>query len=452
MRITADNRKWWVASAVATASGLVLLDETIVGVALPRIADDLSMSVRGSHWVVSAYLLAFAGLAGVGGRCADLFGVRRIFLTGVLAFGVSSVLAGVAASGAFLIAARFLQGLSAALIFPTGFAIVTRTFPDEEKGQALGLLAAVGTAMLGLGPLLGGVLTSYLSWRFVFLVNVPLVLIAMTCVVVLAPRTPPKEIPSIDFAGFVTLVCGLVLLVLGIMEGPDWGWTSTIAPIVLASGSAFLTLFAVIEWRSANPLVDVRLFSYPSLVGAALVFFTGQLTKIVVVVFVPLFLQHRIGLSPLAAGSMMVAGVVGSPLVSVSAGRVADRIGSRTPALVGLAMTLIGTAVIGFAVMARSEILLIPALLIWGFALPFVFLPAARGVMRAVPHARQGEAAGITVTARLLGGVFGMSGASAVFASVGRYDVVFLATAALMVLVFAFAFVMMEREGALRTA
>lgn len=447
MLVSETNRKWWVASAIGTAAGLVLLDETIVGVALPTIARDLSVGLATSHWVVSAYLLTFAAFAAAAGRFADLYGMRRVFLLGTCIFALSSLVAGAAPNAGVLIGARAVQGLGAAIMFPVAFAITTTAFPKEQRGVALGLVAAIGTTMLALGPVIGGVLTTAISWRFIFYINIPLAVLGSLTVVLLARPAPPREVPPADIPGLALLVAGLVLIVLGLMQGSDWGWTNPLVPAAILAGIAALACFAYVERRTEAPLVDVRLFAIPTIAGGALVFFTGQFTKVVVVVFVPIYLQHVVGLSPVLAGAVMLAAVVGSPLVSTQAGQAADRHGSRRPALAGLLATTLGTLLVAAAVSLRSELLVIAALVLWGFALPFNFLPAASAVMRSVPSDRQGEAGGITVTARLLGGVLGMAAASALYAATGRYDAVFYVTAGVMVAVLAVAYATIEREA-----
>ncbi|MBJ3777950.1 MFS transporter [Acuticoccus mangrovi] len=447
MLVTDANRKWWLASGVGAGSGLVLLDESIVGVSLPAMADELSMSLATSHWAVSIYLLTFASFAAASGRLADLHGRRRIFLLGLACFALASLVAGASETAAMLLAARAMQGISAAILFPVGLAITTAAFPAGERGAALGFVAAIGTVMFSLGPLLGGVITSLVSWRLIFYVNIPLAALTAAAVLILAKPTPRRDGPAVDLVGLVLLVSGIVLVSLVLMEGSDWGWTSPLALAVLAAGVALLAALVEVERHKRAPLVDVELLSGPTVAGATLMFFTAQLTKIVVVVFVPIYLQSAVGMSSVGAGVFMLAAVVGSPLMASRAGRSADRGGSRRPALLGLLLTTVGTLGMACALTFHNSALLLAALLLWGFALQHNFVPAAHAVMHAVSTDRQGEASGIVVTARLLGGVFGMTGASALYSAVGRYDAVFYATAVFMLAVLVIGYATIERKG-----
>lgn len=432
MAPTKGTRKGWIAATCGITAGLILLDETVVGVALPRMADDLGMSRESAHWVVSAYLLTFAVFAAAAGRAADVVGIRRTFVGGAVLFAAASLLAGGAQTGAELIVARASQGVAAAIVFPVSFALVTTAFPAAERATALGIVTAIGGTMLALGPLVGGVLTSFISWRFIFYINVPICAAAIAGVLILVPRPAPRRPVPFDFAGLALLLPGLILLVLALMEGQTWTYGSALFALVCAGAVACLTAFVWVERRTAAPLVDTALFAIPAVLGGATVFFTGQLAKIVVVVFVPLYLQHTAGLSPVVPGAVMVVAVIGSPFMSVPIGRAADRYGSRLPALWGLAVALLATLAMGVALTVENTAALVAALFIWGLALQAMLVPSAGAVMRAIPHARQGEAGGITVAARLLGGVIGMAAASAVFAVSGRYDVVIYAALPLM--------------------
>ena len=187
-----ENRKWWILIAMGAVGGLILLDETVVGVALPTIREHLGMSSVASHWIVSAYLLVFTGFAAAVGKIGDVIGLRTAFVVSMAIFGLSSLAAGFAADGAWLIAARAVQGLGAAVIFPASFAMVTIVFPKEQRGMAIGILAAVGTVFLAAGPLVGGLLTEVFSWRWIFWVNAPIVVL-ITLIVSAAWVDPPRK-------------------------------------------------------------------------------------------------------------------------------------------------------------------------------------------------------------------------------------------------------------------
>jgi len=418
--------------------GLILLDETVVGVALPVIRRDLDLAPTTAAWVINAYLLVFAALAAAAGRLGDLVGVKRIFLTGVGLFGVASVGSGVAQGGDALIAARIAQGVGAAIIFPASLSMVTLIYPEEERGLALGICGSIGTVFLAVGPLVGGFFSEVVSWRWIFFVNpVFVVLIGITVAAVWVDPPLDRRAPAIDLPGLSALSAGLGLLVFGAMQGPDWGFGHPAIVAALALGIGVLVGFARVEHRSAAPLIDVDLFRRPSFTACALVIFTAQFSKIAVIVFGSLFLQDALGLRPLEAGIALLPAVVPNPFTGIVAGRAADRWGVRRPALGGLAASSIAILWIGAMLPRQSYAILLPALVVWGAAISFLFVPPQRAVMNAVPDAKQGQAGGINMTAQLLGGTIGMSICSTVHAATDSFVLVFLVTGAVLLGVWA---------------
>ena len=446
--ITDENRKWLILIAMSTVSGMVMLDETVVGVALPTVRRDLGMSEVASHWVISAYMLVFAGTAAAGGRMGDVIGFRNLIMIGVAVFGLASLACGLAEDGAFLIAARAVQGVGAALLFPSTIAMVTTVFPKEQRGRAIGILAAISTVFPAAGPLVGGFLTEIVSWRWIFWINLPIVLL-IGLVVLAAWVEPSREgtRPRIDYGGLVTLVAGLGMLIFAIMQGAAWGWTQPIILTVLASGLVLLAVFVRIERRRDAPLIEVDLFRSASFSACALAILVGQFSKIAVVVFVALYLQHVLQMSPLVAGLCLLAAVVGTPIMSAPSGRLADRFGARRPALAGLALATLAMIWTGLAAGWESYALLVPGLVLWGVAFPVCFMPSARAITNAVPAETQGQAGGIIVTARLLGGTIGMAICSTLLVVTGSFQVVFLATGGLMFAVLLLAWAGIERQS-----
>lgn len=446
--ITDTNRKWWILAAMGGALGLVVLDETIVGVALPTIRAELAMSQVGSHWIVSAYLVVFAGLVAAAGKISDLVDVRRYFVAGVLLFGLASLACGFAEIGAGLIAARTVQGVGAAVVFPTSVALLAKVFPPEQRGLAFGIHVACGGTFMALGPLAGGILIDVLSWRWIFWINLP-VAAAVALIVwtgwTLRPRTGPS--PPFDIAGLVTLVLGLGALVLGLMEGADWGWSTPRTIAVLAGGAVLLVAFAVIEAGRAAPLIDVRLFGNATFTAANMAIFAGQFGQIAVVVFVAVYLQHGLGMSPLNAGLALLPGVLALPFSPIVAGRLSDRFGARRPILLGLllfGMSLLGMA---YAVSAGSYAWLVPCLVVWGCTMPLLYVPTRRAVMAVVPEAEHGEASGVNLTAQLLGGTIGMAACGTLLAETASYRAIFLAAGTLALAVLAIAWFSLERSN-----
>ena len=435
-------------AAMGGVIGIVLLDETIVGVALPTIQSDLGISLLTSHWIVNSYLLVFAGLVAAGGRLGDILGLRTLFTLGILLFGAASLACGFASSGMYLIVARAVQGIGAAVIFPASMAMVTIAFPEKERGVALGIYGTIGTVFLALGPLVGGVLTDYVSWRWIFWINPPIILL-ITALVLMTwidpPRAEAKE--PFDFLGAVTLVSGIGLTVFAIMQGPDWGWLDPFVIISLIAGIGLFGLFVILELKIDQPLIDVALFRNSSFAVCNFTVFMAQFTKIAVFIFGALYLQHILEMSSLQAGIALVAGAAPSIPTGFIAGKITDRFGSRKPALGGIFFATLSIFWIGIAVHWESYLLLLPALLIWGAALPFLFVPPMRAIMNEVPIDKQGLAGGIVLCAQLLGGTMGMALCSTVFSSSQDYTGVFLMTAGLGIFLFILGYFMIESEN-----
>jgi len=445
LEINDRSRKWWILTAMGTCGGLIMLDETVVGVALPTLRRDLGMSDLASHWVISAYLLVFTGAAAASGKLGDVIGFKNLVIVGAAVFGLASLASGFAESGAFLIAACAVRGLGAAVIFPARFAMLIIAFPKEQRGMAIGILGAIGTTFLALGPLVGGFLTEIFSWRWIFWINIPIASL-IVAIVLAAWEDPPRKgtHSSFDYAGLVTLAAGIGMLVFAIMQGSTWGWTQGIIPWLLAGGIALLSLFVLIELRRQVPLIEVRLFRSASFSACTLVFFVGQFSKMTIIVFGSLYLQDKLGMGPLIAGFALLAAVGGFPVFSAPAGLLADRIGARRPVLGGMALATLAMFWIGLTAGGDSYVLLLPGLILWGIGLPFCYAPATRAMANAVPTEKQGQIGGIAVTARLLGGTIGVAICSTLLIMTGDFQAVFLVTGAIMLAIFLFGWFAIE--------
>lgn len=437
MLINDNNRKWWILAAMGGVLGLILLDETVVGVALPTIQRDLGLSLIGGHWVINAYLLVFAGLTAAGGRFGDIIGVKKLVIVGIAIFGLASLASGFAESGAWLITARAIQGIGAAAILPASMAMIAIVFPEKQRGTAIGIYGAIGTVFLSLGPLAGGIFTDFVSWRWIFWINPPIV-VAITLVVLAAWTDPPHADTAarIDFPGLLTLVSGLGMLVFAIMQGPDWGWSDPAVWGMLLGGVILFAVFVVVELRPRTPLIEVDLFRNVSFSVCNLVVFTGQVTKMAMFIFGALYFQHVLKMSPLVAGLALLGATAPIAFTCIPAGRFADRFGPRRPALAGLAIMTIALLWLGLAVAWNRYDLMLPAMLMYGVIQPLLFAPPMQAIMNAVPVEKQGQAGGIVLSAQFLGGTIGMACLGALLAATGSYQVVFLATGAWVALVF----------------
>lgn len=433
LAITDTNRKWWILIAMSVAGGLMMLDETVVGVALPVMSGELGMTASAAHWVVNAYMLVFAGLAAAAGRLGDVVGFKRLMLAGVIIFGLSALFAGFAQSGLFLIAFRALEGVGAAIILPGTVAVVMLVFPPEQRGMAIGTLVAFATSLLALGPFVGGFLTEIISWRWIFWINVPIVgtiAAIMMAAWVDLPRQPARG--AFDIAGTATLVVGLSMVVFATMQGSVWGWTQVVILVPLVGGIAILGLFVLVERRAADPIIDVALFRDASFSACNSVLFAGQYAKISIVIFLPLYLQDTVRMSPLTAGLALLVAVAGFPFLSAPVGRLADKYGARPLVLAGLATATVGMFWLAVTVAGHSYLILLPGLFLWGIGMPFCYAPTLRAMSNSVPKEKQGQTSGIGVTSRLFGGVIGTAINSSLLVGTGSFTSLFLATAIVM--------------------
>ena len=451
IQINNANRKWYVLAAMGGTLALIVLDETVVGVALPTIQRDLGMTQVNAHWVVNAYFLAFTALAAAAGKMGDLFGYRNLFLAALGLFGLSSIACGLAESGTALIAARAAQGLGAAVIFPFTVAMITSVFAPEERGRAFGIQTAIGGCFISMGPLVGGFLTDSLSWRWIFWINIPVVIAIMLLILAVwrepeRPATAPNR--SLDFPGLAALVIGLAALVVAVMEVPDYGWGNPYIIGGLVIGVFSLAAFIAIELTHPAPLFDLRLFSLRTISVMNSVVFMGEYGKIALIIFGALFLQRGLGLSPFMAGVALIPAMLPSLFASLAVGHFADRFDARKLSLIGLILNAAGMIWLAVFVHLDSYWLLIPALIAWGCALPFHFVSTRRAIVNTVPVEKLGQSGGLTMTMQLLGGTVSMAISGTILAATGRFDVLYWLAGGLMALVAVSGFLRLRREEA----
>ncbi len=451
--ISETSRKWWILAAMSGVMGLVVLDETVVGVALATIQPDLDMTTVGSHWVVNAYLLTFTCFVAVGGRLGDSVGQRDLFVAGTLIFGLSSLAAGFAQDGALLIAARAVQGVGGAVIFPVSLAVITNTFALEQRGLALGVQTTVGATFMSMGPLVGGYLSEDMSWRWIFWVNLPVVIAIALIAIAAWPSArksdePAKPKPSggFDTPGLATLIVGLSAIVIALMQASDWGWGAPATLALLGAGIALLVVFCLLELRRSHPLFELGLLRIATFSGGNVVFFVFQWSKLAVFVFVALYLQEVLHDSPIDAGLLMLAAVAPTLATSLHSGKAADRFGSRRPLFVGLLLQGAALIVVGFGMYQESHALIIGPLVVWGAAMAVVAVPTRRAVMSSVPATHRGQAGGVNLTIQMLGGTIGIALCSTLLVSTGDYASLFFVTGGLLLFALVVAWFTVDRH------
>lgn len=444
--ITEDNRKWWLLVAVSCVLGLVLLDETVVGVALPTIEEELGLSVNQSHWVVNSYLLVFACFVAVGGKLGDQFGMLPMFLIGLLVFGLCSVIGGFAPSGDVLIAARSVQGIGAAIIFPLFVAMTTMTFAKEQRGFALGIGGAIGTVFLSLGPLVGGLLTDLLSWRWIFWINPPIVvLIGLIAFLTWRDVDRPKA-PPIDWTGLALIASGMFCTIFSLMQSEVWGWMSPLVYGLFAAGIVLLMVFVWYELRVAAPLIEVDLFVNPAFLASNLTIFMAQYSKMPIFIFAAMYAQKVLGLSPLGAGLLVMLAAITQPFVAPYCGKLTD---SHEPGLLATGgMAGLGLAMTLMAITAPLDTtwLFAIGLVVAGLATPFVFVPTQTAIMASLPEHKHGQGGGISMTSQMIGGTIGLAVSGTLFAFHKDYALVFATTAVLLFVLAVVCFILFRKS------
>jgi EmrB/QacA subfamily drug resistance transporter len=407
-----ERRRWIALALLAMAQFVVVLDASIVNVALPTIGESLSFSADNLSWVVNAYVLTFGGFLLLGGRLADLLGRRRVFMGGLILFALASLAGGFADSDGVLIAARAVQGLGAALLSPAALSIVTTTFRDgAERNKALGVWGAVAGAGGAAGVLLGGVLTEYLGWEWVLWVNVPIgIAAAALAPSLIAESRSDSETRAFDFAGAVSVTAGLSLLVYALVEAPDAGWGSGQTIGLLAGALALLGIFIAVELRSAAPLVPFRIFRLRTLTGANVVGILTGASLFSMFFFISLYMQNVLGYSAIKAGLSYLPLAVTIIIAAGVASTLVTRIGFKPILVAG--MGLIAAGLFWFGQISPGGGFLTDVLgpsLLAAVGLGFAFVPQTIAAVSGVNANEAGLASGLINTSQQVGGALGLA-------------------------------------------
>jgi EmrB/QacA subfamily drug resistance transporter len=410
------NRRWWTLAAMCFALFMIMLDNTVVNVALPSIQRDLGTSLSALEWTVNAYMLTFAVLLVTGGRLGDIYGRRRMFLFGVVLFALSSGAIGLAPGDGWLVAGRALQGIGAAFMMPATLSIITNAFPPAERGKAIGTWAGVSALALAIGPVVGGALTEYVSWRAIFFLNLP-VAVGAVAVTLFAARESRDETvaPRVDVPGMAALSIGLTALVLTLVEGNQWGWGSPRIVGLLVAAAAGLVAFVVLEPRVHTPMVEFAFFRSRTFFGANAAALVVSFAMFAMFFFIALYMQGILGYSPLQAGLRFLPATLMVMVTAPIAGRLADRIGPRPLMTVGLAVVALALFLLTRINMSTDYADLLPALVLMGFGLALTISPMSTAAMNSVSQAKAGVASGILSMTRMVGGALGVAALGALF-------------------------------------
>ena len=412
--------RWAVLALSGTAAFMTTLDASIVNIGLPSMARAFGVPLAGSiEWVLIGYLVMIAALLLTLGRLADMAGRRPIFVVGLALFGLGSAACGAAPTLGILIGARLLQGVGAACIFAVNIAMITQAFPARERGRALGINAVLVALGVSTGPTVGGIITQYLTWRWIFYVNVPIAVVAIGVALRLLTERRVWRRQRFDLPGATLLGGGLALLTLGLSFGEEWGWLSPRLVASLAGGLLLLAAAMFVERRVPSPVIDLNVFRNRVLASGLASLVLDMLALFAVGFLLPFYLEELRGLDVLHSGLLLTPMSLAMAVASPVSGSVADRLGSRWLAPVGLAVACVSLLLLGQLNAASSDWDLIWRLVLSGLGQGMFMSPNTRAIMSAAPRDEQGVASGLLATGRVIGQAVSVALAGAIFASFG---------------------------------
>jgi EmrB/QacA subfamily drug resistance transporter len=411
------ERKWWTLIVVCVATFMLLLDITIVNVALPKIATDLKASFSDIQWVIDAYALTLASVLLTTGALADLLGRKLVFSIGLGLFAFTSLLCAVSPSALFLILARGGQGIGGAIMFSTSLALLAQEFHGRERGTAFGAWGATIAASAAVGPLLGGALTEGFGWPSIFLINVPVGIAAVALTLAKVAESRDPEGTRIDWIGTVTFTAALFLLVFAVIRSASVGWGSTLVVTCLAASAVLLVLFVVSQFVQDNAMFDVSLFRKPTFGGASIVAFAVSAAMFAMFLYLVLYLQTILGFSPLQTGLRFLPFTVVSFFVAALSGNLSARVPVRLLLSLGLAMVGAGLLMMRGLTLSSHWTALLPGFVVGGAGVGFVNPALASTAIGVVPPERSGMASGINSTFRQVGIATGIAVLGSIFES-----------------------------------
>jgi len=409
------ERKWRVLIVVCVAVFMLLLDITVVNVALPNIETELHTSFTDLQWVVDAYALTLAATMLNAGSLGDLLGRKRVFLVAIALFTIASALCGAANSPLFLIIARGAQGIGGAGMFAVSLAIISQEFHGRERGTAFGIWGATVGMAVAIGPLVGGALTTYAGWRWIFFLNVPIGIAVVAGGIVELHETRDEEHGGFDLPGLATLSAGLFALVIALFRGTDWGWSSGRIVGLFAAAAVLLVSFAVIELRQAAPMFDFRLFRVPTFTGAQITAFAMSSGMFAQFLFIPLYIERVLGYSAVRTGVIFLPLSLVSFVVAPIAGRLSARMPVRILLSGGLALVGVALLLMHGVTLSSTWTTLLAGFIVGGVGIGMVNAPLASTAVSVVEQRKAGMASGINNTFRQIGIATGIAALGAIF-------------------------------------
>ena len=409
------ERKWWSLLAVCLATFMLLLDITVVNVALPDIQKDFDTNLTGLQWVVDAYTLLLSAFTLTMGTLADRFGRRRLFVTGVGLFTLASLLCGLATSATFLHLARGLQGVGGAAMFATSLALIAQEFQGPQRGTAIAAWGATIGGAVAVGPLVGGALTDGLGWEWIFFVNVPIGIGTVILAQTQAGESRDPEAKRLDWAGLTTFSLGLFALIFGLLRGNAEGWGSGLIVGALVAAAVLLAAFVLFEWRQEHAMFDLSLFRKPAFSGVSYGTFAIGAGMFSMFLYITIYMQSVIGMTPLQAGVRFLPLTLFAFLVPLATRTLVARIPARVPLGIGLTLVGVGLLLMRGAKPDSEWTTLLAGFMVSGFGIGLSNPSIASTALGVVPAARSGMASGINNTMRIAGVSTGIAALGAIF-------------------------------------
>lgn len=408
-------KKWWIFLVTTSGTSLIFLDTTVLPVSLVTIQEQLGFSATSILWVVNAYLLALTSFLLIGGRLVDIYGKKPLLIAGLFLFGLSSLICGLSTSQWMLILGRAIQGVGGALTLPSTGALLISAFPREERARAIGINTAISSLFLIVGPVVGGVLTEYFSWRSIFFFNIPIIIFGVIVAThILQPEKKKKE--SFHFFGALVLMLGLLCLVVGLMQANLWGWTSSMTLILLLVSPLFFALFVWISTHTEHPLVDFQFFRSRAFTIANICIFLVQFIVMASVLWT-IFFQEQLNYTPSKTGLIIFFSTLPVFIMAPLGGYIGDRYGPKLPLLLGFAILTLSLYWLVQASSAPSMAHLFPGLICFGFSIPLIMAPNTAMAFSPVSAEHLGAATAITIETRQIASTVGMSVMSAIYQS-----------------------------------
>lgn len=413
LKLNEHNRKWWILAAMASTISMIFIDITVLPVSLPTIQRQLDLNNLTLQWIVNAYTLALATFVLAGGRLGDMLGYRKLFRIGVFLFALTSALCGISFSGTSFIVSRFLQGIAGAILIPSTSAIIMNSFPANQRGKAMGIYISIGSIFLALGPLIGGLFSEFLSWRWIFWLNIPIACLGFFISLRSVPDFKPEK-KQFDFFGFFTLSLGVSFITIALMQINAWGWNSPWTLTLLCLGILFIVGLMMWDRAVEEPYVDFSLFKKKHYVGALACIFTTQFF-ITVTIFWAIYFQNVLKFTPSEAGSFSLLANLPVVFISPFGGYLLDRFGPKIPVIIGYILSII--ALIAFTLIMPTEnvYLIVLTIIPFGCGIPLIFTPSITTAMHEIPPAKRGTASGISITIRQFGSTLGLALFGALF-------------------------------------